>query len=151
MKPKLPVVIRTPYPTATEVAKDLGITPQEEKQLDRLLLDVMQTPHAKRAMRRVFDASPAELGRAAISEATFEALVALEEKLARFSIQVCEMVDRTNLNYLAIAKRTGLRPSVVKRITSGAAYNSGLDVLARFALACGYELEFGLKQKGKKR
>lgn len=140
------VIIRTPYPTAEEIARDLRITPREKKRLDQMLA-AMQLPGAKRAMKAAFAATPKELGRAAVSKAAFEALVAIEEKLAEFSVQARKVAQDSQLGYRTIARRMGnLSPSTVQRIVSGAAYNATLDTLARFAWACGYDLDVRLRK-----
>jgi len=95
------VTVRTPYPTAEEVAKDLGITPREKKRLDRLLAD-MQMPHAKRAAKAAFDASPAELGGATVSKARKRGSTKVQAERPLRDRQIDSVVEAVHALNLAV-------------------------------------------------
>lgn len=74
----------------------------------------------------------------------FEQLVALEGVLASLSVETRRIADESGLSRRALAERMGLDSETlwpVHKLLSGAAYNSTLEEMARFALACGYTLE----------
>jgi hypothetical protein len=78
----------------------------------------------------------------------FEQLVALEEMLAELSLEARRIADESGLSRRAIAERMGQSSaSTVQRLVSGAAYNSTVETLSRFAWACGFELKVALVSK----
>lgn len=83
-----------------------------------------------------------------MSEQEFEALVQVEDRLARLSVEAKEMADGCGLTRRALAERLGhASPSTVQRVVSGAAYRSTVETLAHLAWACGYELELTLRPR----
>ncbi len=70
----------------------------------------------------------------------FDALVELHEHLATTSVEARRLAAETGLTQQEIAELAGLGRASVRRLIRGAAYNSTLDTLGRFAWACGYEL-----------
>lgn len=77
-----------------------------------------------------------------LSEDDFAELVEIEERLASLSVEARTAADNSGLNRREIAMRMGnASPSTLQRLLKGMAYNATLDVIARFAWACGYDLQ----------
>lgn len=78
----------------------------------------------------------------------FAELVAIEERLATLSVEAREAADNCGLSRREIAMRMGnASPSTLQRLLGGLAYNASLDTIARFAWACGYDLQVRLEPK----
>lgn len=75
----------------------------------------------------------------------FARLVELEKRLARLSVEMKRIADKSGLSRREIAHRMGKSsPSNLQRLLGGAAYNASLETLAHLAWACGYELTVSL-------
>ncbi len=78
----------------------------------------------------------------------FEQLIALEEMLADLSVEARRIADESGLTRRAIAELMGhSSTSTVQRLVGGAAYNSTVETLARFAWACGFECKVELVRR----
>jgi hypothetical protein len=121
------VIINTPFPTAAEIERDLGISPRESHRVAKLVADTLR-------QRTV---------------PGFDRLVEMEQKLAEFSVRFRETVRRNGLTVREIARRMATSPAAVHRIVSGAGYNSTLDTLMRFAWACGFDLDVRLVKRNR--
>lgn len=80
-----------------------------------------------------------------ISQDDYNALLRLEDKLVRLSLEMREIADASGLSRRQIARRMGnSSTSNLQRILSGAAYSATLETLARLAWSCNHDLQISL-------
>lgn len=88
-----------------------------------------------------------------LTKADIAELMDIEGRLASLSVEAREAADTCGLSRREIAMRMGnASPSTLQRLLKGMAYsNASLDTIARFAWACGYELQVRLLPKEESR
>lgn len=75
-------------------------------------------------------------------------LVALQLRLAELSVQAKRLADASGLSRREIARRMGnLSTSNLQRLLGGMARSASVETLARFAWACGHELNVSFARK----